>query len=277
MENNESKREKILTAKTAIVIAVLLVVAALSFFLIANVASSEESFGGTYASLDEKRTTVTELMAVTAGASTAISLFPGDAGTPIAEQLADLSGYFIFILSAIYLEKWLVTITGMVAFRFIIPIGCLILIATQFLEGEKLREMGIKLILFALMIFAVIPVSGLITDAIDSSYQASVQQTIDDAKKHSKDIQDKANDNKDKNALEKFFGTVKGKATETLDEFESLLNRITEAIAVMIVTSCAIPIAVLAFFLWLIKMMTGVRISIPRFKASKIMKTFKPE
>ena len=44
--------------------------------------------------------------------------------------------------------------------------------------------------------------------------------------------------------------------TGQLDKFENTLNRITESIAVLIVTSCAIPVAVLIFFLWLVKLLT---------------------
>ena len=126
MELNERLNEKNRKILNIVIIVLLVAIAAISFFCISGVASSEDSFTGTYSSLDEKRTNVTELMGVTAASSTAISLLPGDAGTPIAEELADLSGYFMFILAAIYLEKWMVTITGVMAFRFLIPIGCLI-------------------------------------------------------------------------------------------------------------------------------------------------------
>ena len=160
--------------KTIIIAAILLAIALLSFFWIAGVASSEGNFNGTYSSLEEKRTSVTELMAATARSSTAISLLPGDAGTPIADQLADLSGYFMFILAAIYLEKWMVTIMGLLAFRIIIPISCLLLIAALFLANDTVKVAGIKLICFALIIFAVIPASVVITEKIDESYQASI-------------------------------------------------------------------------------------------------------
>ena len=66
--------------KTIIIVAILAVIALVSIFLVSGVASSEDSFTGTYSSLDAKRTTVTELMGVTAASSTAISLLPGDAG-----------------------------------------------------------------------------------------------------------------------------------------------------------------------------------------------------
>ena len=64
-------------------------------------------------SLDDKKTTALELTAAATAASAAITLIPGDAGTPIADKLADLSSYFLIVVCAIYLEKYLVTITGL--------------------------------------------------------------------------------------------------------------------------------------------------------------------
>ena len=60
-------------------------------------------------SLDDKKTTALELTAAATAASAAITLIPGDAGTPIADKLADLSSYFLIVVCAIYLEKYLVT------------------------------------------------------------------------------------------------------------------------------------------------------------------------
>ena len=154
--------------KTIIIVAILVAIGLISLFAISGFASSEENFPGTYAALDQKRTTVTELMGVTAASSTAISLLPGDAGTPVAEQLADLSGYFMFILGAICLEKWMVTITGTLAFKILIPVACAILIAATIFAAETWRSVGIKLICFALMMFAIVPASVVVTEKIDN-------------------------------------------------------------------------------------------------------------
>lgn len=255
--------------KTIIIVAILAVIALVSIFLVSGVASSEDSFTGTYSSLDAKRTTVTELMGVTAASSTAISLLPGDAGTPIADQLADLSGYFLFILAAICLEKWMVTISGLLAFRIIIPVSCGILIAARILKNESWKVIGIKLVCFALMLFAIVPASVLVTEKIDESYQASIQQTIEDTRNDNQQIQDTVGEEEDDSVIEKMFNKVKGGVNGQLEKFENTLNKITESIAVLIVTSCAIPIAVIIFFLWLVKLLTGVSIQIPYGRLKK--------
>ena len=260
-----------LEKKTLIFVGVLVVIALISFFLVGSWASQEENFVGTCQGLDNKKTTVTELMGVTAASSTAITLIPGDTGTPIAEQLADMSGYFLFILSAICLEKWMVTMTGMAAFKVLIPIACVILILALLLGNELCKSIGIRLFLVAIMLFAIIPVSGIVTEKIDASYEASVQRIIEDTEKDTQEIKDTVGDEKDDNAIEKLFNKVKGGAAAQVKKFEGTLSRMTEAIAVLIVTSCVIPVAVMAFFIWMIRLVTGVNIEIPKIRASKII------
>ena len=48
-----------------------------------------------------------------------------------------------------------------------------------------------------------------------------------------------------------------------IDEFKTMLNNMLEALAVMIVTSCLIPIIVLLFFIWLIKVILNVTVPMP--------------
>lgn len=48
-----------------------------------------------------------------------------------------------------------------------------------------------------------------------------------------------------------------------VEKVENILNDFVEALAVMIVTSCVIPIVVIIFFIWLVKNILGMNISIP--------------
>ena len=112
----------------SVVKAVLLILAALlSAFVLSKYAASPEFHQKTIEALDEKRTTVMELTAASTAASAAITLLPGDTATPIAEKLIDLSSYFLLVICAIYLEKYLVTMTGYAAFAVLIPLACVLL------------------------------------------------------------------------------------------------------------------------------------------------------
>ena len=117
-----------------IVMIVLCIVIALvsNIVLAKNYSSPEYTVNKkTITYLDEKKTTALELCAGATALSAAITLIPGDTGTPIAEKLTDLSGYFLIVVSAIYLEKYLLTILGALTFRWLIP-AAMIAIALYF-------------------------------------------------------------------------------------------------------------------------------------------------
>ncbi|MBR3147052.1 MAG: hypothetical protein IKF54_02800 [Eubacterium sp.] len=258
--------------KDAAAAAVLLMLALVSFFLIGKAATDPANFGNTIRDLDEKSETVMALTGGAAAASAAISLLPGDAGTPIADKLVDMSGYFMLILSAIFLEKWLITITGMLAFRILIPVALTGLAAGRLLGRNAFRDIFIKVICFALVLFITVPAGVKLSQMIDESYQASIEQTIKNAEDKSRDVQDAAGGESDEGALEKIFNSIKGGVTEQIERFRDILSDFVEAAAVLIVTSCVIPLAVMLFFIWLIKMIAGVNITIPDMRMSEKFK-----
>ena len=51
---------------------------------------------------------------------------------------------------------------------------------------------------------------------------------------------------------------IKDGAAGAVKKVEQSLNQFVEALAVLIVTSCIIPILVLVFFVWLMKMLLGM-------------------
>lgn len=154
-----------------------LLCALLSFCVIAKYTSSPTMKINAHAiqSLDDKKTTALELTAAATAASAAITLIPGDAGTPIADKLADLSSYFLIVVCAIYLEKYLVTITGLAAFKLLIPIGCILLSLCFGFKKDLGRTIACKLVLFGLAVYLVVPVSVRVADLIDATYGASME------------------------------------------------------------------------------------------------------
>ena len=252
--------------------AILITMALLSFFLIGSYAAKPENFGGTIKTLDDKSNTVIALTGGAAAASAAITLLPGDAGTPIADKLVDMSGYFMIILAAIVLEKWLVTVTGMIAFKILIPIALIGLAVDLFLPRQMLRQLFIKLICFSLVMFMTVPASVVLSDMIDESYKASIEQTLENADEKSKDVQEKAGGESDQNALEQIFDSIKGGVTEQVDNFKDILSDFVQAAYVLIVTSCMIPVAVMIFFIWMLKMIVGIKITVPDLRLSDQVK-----
>ena len=277
MENE--KQKKILFALIPIVIALL------SFFVIARFTSSTEFNAKTIQSLDDKKTTVMELAAASTAASAAITLIPGDVGTPIANKLADLSSYFLIVLSAIYLEKYLVTITGYAAFKILVPIACVFFSGYLLWRKEILRVVAQKFLLFGLAVYLVIPASVKVADMIETTYASSIESTIETAKQTTDEIESETGESgqvDDKSSNEKsqsdsdsdskenaggFFSGLFNKVQEGVStataNVENVLNSFIEALAILLVTSCLIPILVLIFFVWLVKMLLGLNIDIP--------------
>ena len=277
MENE--KQKKILFALIPIVIALL------SFFVIARFTSSTEFNAKTIQSLDDKKTTVMELAAASTAASAAITLIPGDVGTPIANKLADLSSYFLIVLCAIYLEKYLVTITGYAAFKILVPIACVFFSGYLLWRKEILRVVAQKFLLFGLAVYLVIPASVKVADLIETTYASSIESTIETAKQTTDEIESETGESgqvDDKSSNEKsqsdsdsdskenaggFFSGLFNKVQEGVStataNVENVLNNFIEALAILLVTSCLIPILVLIFFVWLVKMLLGLNIDIP--------------
>ena len=277
MENE--KQKKILFALIPIVIALL------SFFVIARFTSSTEFNAKTIQSLDDKKTTVMELAAASTAASAAITLIPGDVGTPIANKLADLSSYFLIVLCAIYLEKYLVTITGYAAFKILVPIACVFFSGYLLWRKEILRVVAQKFLLFGLAVNLVSPASVKVADMIETTYASSIESTIETAKQTTDEIESETGESgqvDDKSSNEKsqsdsdsdskenaggFFSGLFNKVQEGVStataNVENVLNNFIEALAILLVTSCLIPILVLIFFVWLVKMLLGLNIDIP--------------
>ena len=125
--------------KIILITVACILIAALSFFFLAGILSSPETYAGIIRSIDDKVETVLKLTASSTAASAGITAIPGDAGTPIAEKLADFSEYGILILCVLYAEKYLLSILGSGVFKYIIPIACILYPIGFFrdLEGIK--------------------------------------------------------------------------------------------------------------------------------------------
>ena len=100
-----SSIKKVLIIK--VVLAVVCIAAGLvSFFVLAGIFSNVDFYADTISALDKSRSKVMELAAAAVASSSAITLLPGDIGTPVAQELAEMSKYFLIVLCAIYLEKF---------------------------------------------------------------------------------------------------------------------------------------------------------------------------
>ena len=251
-----------INTKKAVAIIIILTAIILSMSVVSKTASNPENHKDTIQSLDEKKSDVLKLTAASAAASTAIAAIPGDATTPVANKLADLTSYFLIILMVIFLEKYLVTLTGFAAFSILIPAAGALLIGGIAMNKAVLKLLAAKIATFGIVLFLIIPISMNVSAIIEETYDVSVETAI----KEANDITSEINENKDSdgNIIEKALSKIKDGVTGLLDKGEELLNRFIETIAVLMVTSCLIPIGVLMFMLWFVRILFGVQINVPK-------------
>lgn len=254
--------------KKTLMVVLPIVLALISIFALAKPLSSTKFHAKTIESLDDKQETVMKLTAASTAASALISAIPTDAGTPIAEKIADLSSYFLIVLCAIFLEKYLVTITGYATFAILIPLACALFAANVYFHKEVINRLVAKILLFGLALFAVIPMSVAVSNMIESTYEESINETITNAQEMTSEISEDAKEDED-DLWGKITSTVKNTVSDASSKLEGMFNNFMEALAVMIVTSCVIPILVLLFLVWIVKIILGVDINMPSMPRRK--------
>lgn len=256
----------------AIIAAVLAAVALVSLIVFANIASNPETYTGIIGTLDEKKGNVMVLATTTTAASAAISALPNDMGTPIADKLVDFSSYFMVILAVIYLEKFLLTTLGFLGFGILIPVACALFAVAVFLRRGtltrvNLQRLGTKLAAFGLALALVVPVSVWLTDNVDATFDESLAAASAAAQEATEQLEESAQEQTQEdqgllggiaNAVQDGWNGLTQGAQQALDSLGDQLNTMIDTLAVMIVTSCLIPLLVLILFLQLVKIITGL-------------------
>lgn len=266
--------EKKYILKKIILTAVLIIIACISIFIISKIAGSTDFHKETIKHLDDKKLIVMELTAATAGSATAIAAIPSDATTPLANQIMELSSYLIVVIGVIFLEKILLTLTGKLTFLIIIPIACLLYVLYIYIQKDVLRNLAIKLAIFGIVIFTIVPISVKLSDFIEENYGTSITQTIESAKSlENKEDEVKQEESKEENWWNKITSSVSNAVSNIGDGVNGLiekgklvLSNFIDAIAILIITTCVIPIMVFFVLTWVIKIIFDITIPVKNIK-----------
>ncbi|MBR4991094.1 MAG: hypothetical protein IKY96_08025 [Oscillospiraceae bacterium] len=249
-------------------ILILALTVILSCTLIGNRLTDPATYSHTIDVLDENRATVLGLSAASAAASAAVSALPDDICSPLAQEISEFTTWFLLILSVIYLEKYLLTIFGAIACYVLIPIGCSVLLVNCFFPKRTFQSIAAKLLALGAALLLVIPTSVWISDQINEIYSKSIEITVESANAVSDNlIGDISVENQENTTVideaKAILGDVSGSVAGVIDQFKNVLNRFVEATAVMIVTTCLIPILVILFFVWIVKTLFNIQIVLP--------------
>jgi FtsZ-binding cell division protein ZapB len=253
-----------------IALGILILIAAVSFFYVSKLVTKPEFNASTIESLDEKKETVMRLTLAAAASSTALTLIPGDAAMPVANEIAKLSSYFIIILSAILLEKMLIAVVGHVVFIYIIPFACFFGILYLYTKKEILLSVAIKLSIFGIVLFLAIPASIQISNLIDESYQFSLNQALETVEQNKEYIEEKNNElsEEEKNWMgkigdyvSKVTSDIGNRLSDMVSKGEDTLAAFLDATSILIITSCVIPIVIILIFIGIIKILFSFEIN----------------
>lgn len=256
-----------LSKKAIITIVILIALAIVSMFIIGPYVSSAENMSGIIQSLDEKQGTAMKISLVT----TTLALVTK------AETLSDINMCMILVLSVILLEKYLLTLLGAATFKILIPIACLLGIASIVVKKEKIKETTVKfafkIAVLGLGIFLAIPSGVMISDMVYDTYEASITQSVEDAGSAAKEMSNEDEDGKSGlwSSLVSFANKIGKGISNASNSVVNKLNNLIESAVVMLVTTCLIPILVILFDFWLIKQILGVDIA-PKLPLKSVKK-----
>lgn len=264
---------------------VCLILLVICLGIVAPKLSMAETYATLTESLDKKRSTAIEMSAVLAGASVAIASVPGDATTPIAEQIAGMNSYLIVVIAAIMLEKYMLPIIGMFVSYCLAPAALILTGLYPFLRKRVMLNLAVLMAVLSVALMMVIPAGIAVGNEIDRAYGMSTLTTkiqedmkILDKESSGTKKESSTSDNKDSKSSKKstsskksekedegvwgqvkdFFSekaeTITESASVGLESIKVILGDFMDVIAALIISTCVIPIIICLVFYWIAKL-----------------------
>ena len=253
-------------------IAIVCVVLILASFLVAAPRFENiDTYEAVTRSLDNKRSQVVEMSGALVGLSVAVAAVPGDATTPIANQIAQLNSYLVIALGAVMLEKFLLPIMGFITWRLLIPAGLVLAALFFILKKRMLLSAAIRIVLLGLVLFSIIPAGIKVGDLMDDSFgtgdmieriKADIS-VINAEAEETEEIESEAAGTEgnlwDKivSKGEEIVNGIKTGGNQILEMAKTILGEIMDVVAALIVTACVIPIGIIAILAAIIKALFG--------------------
>ena len=94
----------------------------------------------------------------------------------------------VIVYAVIIIEKYLLTITGYIAFKILFPIGCILMATGNFMKAgwkEFIYRIGIKSIILGILLWGLVPTSVWMTNKVNETYAKSYDMdfTLEDTEK----------------------------------------------------------------------------------------------
>ena len=310
MKMNEWLSKKWVQKTIAVVL--LFTAAMLSIYALGGLATNPATYAATIEAIDERKATVMGVTATAVTASTALAAVPGDATTPIASQILEISEYLFLVVCILVLEKSMLTVMGYLAFKVLIPIACGLLAAEVLAGREGLKAVALKIVVFALVIATIIPASMKISnfiyemnsteieqmtmeldqisggaaqeETVDPQTESQQQEEAQEEKKglfagikdlFSSDSESKETEQEQTGWWESIKNGITGAAADAKELAKEMLNSFIDAIALFVIVYCAVPIVVVLLMVWFVNTLFGMNLRLP--KKSELYRPFKKE
>lgn len=137
--------------------------------------------------IDEMKTNVMKMLAISSVSSTFLSMLPDDWAMPLAQNIADIADYLIIVFAALWLQKYLFLSMSTVALKMIVPLGLGLSLMGHLADildvaedaTRKFKMLGIRMALFGMILFGLVPVTLTITNSMEDFYQDTIQTTLE--------------------------------------------------------------------------------------------------
>lgn len=268
--HNEKAHTRVFDKRKIIIIGILIFTMLLSIFVAPLVVDKLHIIDEAEKTLDGKKDTVVAVTATSATISVAVAAIPGDSTTPLANQIAELDIFFIIVLIAIYLLKILLVVSTSLSFKLLFPATCL-LFATYLLSNNNyFKNLAIKILIFGLVVFLTVPISVGTMNVVDTALRT--QEKIETIAIEDKTDSPIEKENEDKNWWSNFWDDVTDKVKDATDNVvnatkemyqkaKDKFSELVDIVASLIITCCVIPLLVIVFLAWILKMLFGINIS----------------
>lgn len=220
--------------------------------------------------LEKTQGTIMAFSGTTIATSLAISALPDDFATPLAGTVSDLNTYFVFMFAVIFIEKLIVVEGAKISLSYIIPAACLLYILFVLSTKDVFQKFAMKLLVLGISLIVVIPFSTHFTETVCDDYLAYVDETIAEADAGAAKINDvMASSNEDSTFFDKLsnaFKTAIKSVSDLLTYFRNVVKKCVNAVAILLVTTFALPVLILFLFRWLLKELFSLHLPAPKIQ-----------
>ncbi len=231
--------------KLALKLLIPLLIALLSAFILVRAVPETKFVQESLESLNRSNNTVMDFAGTTMSMSLALSAFPDDFATPLANTLSGMDQYYVFILIALFVER-LVVVQGIrAAFRYLIPCACGLHALSTVFKSPAVRSLSYRIAVLALAVILAVPCSTHLAEAMGKEYMAYVDQTIAESAAGAEKINEATASEGEGTLFERLsdaFSTAIRSVNDMMQYFKNAIRRCINSIAILIVTTFVIPL-----------------------------------